>query len=85
MALRRMRWVRSIQAAAGLVQLRPSDIGKMTVSSNLNLLSAPEGGKFAHTSPHPKAPSWSSTLISSALRAGIEPNEVTIGSLMAAL
>jgi hypothetical protein len=85
MALRRMRWVRSIQAAAGLVQVRPSDIGKMIVSSSLNLLSAPEGGKFAHTSPHPKCPSRSSILISSALRAGIEPNEVTIGSLMAAL
>ena len=65
--------------------MRPSDIGKITVSSSLNLLSAPEGGKFAHTSPHPKAPSGSSILISSALRAGIEPNEVTIGSLMAAL
>jgi hypothetical protein len=78
MALRRIRWVRSIQAAAGLAQLRPSVIGKMTVSSSRNLLSAPVGGKFAHTSPHPKAPSWSSILIRSALRAGIEPNEVTM-------
>jgi hypothetical protein len=69
-ALHRMRWVRSIQAAAGLVQVRPSDVGKMTVSSSFNLLSAP---------------SRSSILISSALRASIEPNEVTIGSLMAAL
>jgi hypothetical protein len=30
-----------------------------------------------------KSPVVASTLISSALRAGIEPNEVTIGSLMA--
>jgi hypothetical protein len=51
-ALHRMRWVRSIQAAAGLVQVRPSDVGKMTVSSSFNLLSAPEGGKFCpHLAP----------------------------------
>src|SRR5262245_20783836 len=84
MALRRVRAVRSIRAAAGVAQLRPDVIGSIVVSSKRILLSAPEGGKFAHTSPHPKAPSLSCTLISSALRAEIEPNDVTIGSAIGA-
>jgi hypothetical protein len=57
----------------------------MIVSSNAALLAAPEGGKFAHTSPQPNAPSLSSNRIKRALRAGIEPNDVTIGSEIAAL
>ena len=84
-AFRRSRCVSSIIAAVGVAQLRPIVMGIMIVSSNRILLSAPEGGKFAHTSPHPKAPWLSCTLISSALRAAIEPNDVTIGSVIGAM